>query len=59
MSGHWLILSGMLIRNIDQVATKPVDIAGVKGVKMAVMCGREHGAPNFSLRQFQVEPGGH
>jgi quercetin dioxygenase-like cupin family protein len=26
---------------------------------MAMMCGREHGAPNFSLRQFRVEAGGH
>ena len=28
------------------------------GVKMAIMCGREDGAPTFSLRQFKVEPGG-
>lgn len=31
----------------------------MQGVTMAVMVGREHGAPNFALRQFQVEPGGH
>jgi len=49
----------MLIRNIDSVTTKPMDMPGVKGVKMAIMCGREDGAPTFSLRQFQVEPGGH
>lgn len=48
----------MLIRNIDDVATKPVTMAGVQGAQMAIMCGREDGAPNFALRQFKVEPGG-
>lgn len=48
-----------LIRNIDEVGRKPMDMAGVKGVSMAVMVGREDGAPNFALRQFLVEPGGH
>lgn len=32
---------------------------GVRGASMALMCGREHGAPNFSLRHFLVEAGGH
>lgn len=49
----------MLIRNINEAAEKPVQMDGVKGVQMAVMCGREHGAPNFALRSFRVEPGGH
>lgn len=48
-----------LIRNLSEAAAKPVEMAGVKGVTMAVMVGREHGAPNFALRQFIVEPGGH
>lgn len=48
----------MLIRNIDEVQAKPVQMDGVKGVTMAVMVGREDGAPNFALRQFKVEPGG-
>lgn len=48
-----------LIRNLNEAAPKPVEMAGVKGVQMAVMVGREHGAPNFALRQFVVEPGGH
>lgn len=49
----------MLIRNIDDVQTSPVQMPGVQGAQMAIMCGREHGAPTFSLRQFKVEPGGH
>jgi quercetin dioxygenase-like cupin family protein len=48
-----------LIRNLGEASLTPVDMAGVKGVRMGIMCGREHGAPNFALRQFQVEPGGH
>ena len=49
----------MLIRNIHTTPTKPVAMDGVKGVKMALMVGRTDGAPNFALRSFEVEPGGH
>lgn len=49
----------MLIRNIDQTPGKPVGMAGAKDVEMAVMVGREDGAPNFALRQFRVAAGGH
>lgn len=48
----------MLIRNIDQTSRSPVKMEGVKGATMAVMVGREDGAPNFALRQFEIEPGG-
>src|SRR5688572_15679923 len=48
-----------LIRSLRDAPRKPVDMPGVKGVTMAVMVGREHGAPNFALRQFVLEPGGH
>ena len=49
----------MLIRNIQEARKKPVDMDGVKGIAMSVMVGREDGAPNFALRHFEVEPGGH
>lgn len=49
----------MLIRNIDDVEPRPVDIPGTQGVRMAMMVGREDGAPSFALRQFKVEKGGH
>lgn len=48
----------MLIRNIDQTSRSPVKMDGVKGAAMAVMVGREDGAPNFALRQFEIEAGG-
>jgi len=47
-----------MIRNIDEVRMSPVDMEGAEKVEMAVMVGREHGAPNFALRQFNVAPGG-
>ncbi len=47
-----------VIRNINEVDGKLVQMDGVKGVTMSLMVGREHGAPNFSLRHFRVAPGG-
>lgn len=47
-----------VIRNINSVPTSPVQMAGVNGAEMAIMVGREHGAPNFALRHFRVSPGG-
>lgn len=47
-----------VIRNINTVPTSPVQMAGVHGAEMAIMVGREHGAPNFALRHFRVTPGG-
>lgn len=49
----------MLIRNIEQIPLKPVEMPGAQGAHMAVMVGRADGAPNFALRQIQVQPGGH
>ncbi|MBC7834857.1 MAG: cupin domain-containing protein [Phycisphaerales bacterium] len=49
----------MVIRNINDVQQSPVTIPGVKGCTMAVMAGRADGCPNFSMRHFKVEPGGH
>lgn len=48
----------MVIRNINEMPLKPVEMPGVQGAEMAVMVGRGDGAPNFALRQFKVAPGG-
>lgn len=47
------------IRNLDEVEFAPVAMQGAQGASMAMMVGREHGAPNFAMRQFRVEAGGH
>lgn len=49
----------MLIRNLDEMPKTPVDMEGAEGITMAMMVGREDGAPNFSMRQFHIVPGGH
>ncbi|MFI4897232.1 MAG: cupin domain-containing protein [Phycisphaerales bacterium JB059] len=49
----------VVIRNIDEAERSEVQMEGVRGATMAVMVGREDGAPNFAVRQFVVEPGGH
>jgi len=49
----------MLIRNIEEVELTPVDMPGAEGARMAMMVGRADGAPSFSMRQFEVAPGGH
>lgn len=48
-----------MIRNIDDVELAPVAMEGASGVSMRIMAGRDDGAPNFAMRQFRVEPGGH
>lgn len=49
----------MLIRHADPSATIPVKMDGAKNVTMQVMVGRADHAPNFALRHFVVQPGGH
>lgn len=49
----------MLIRRTTDVPARPMEMDGVKDVSMRLMVGREDGAPNFSMRHFTVEPGGH
>ncbi len=49
----------MRIQPTEQIEAKPVNMDGAEGVTMRLLIGREHGAPNFAMRQFTVRPGGH
>ena len=49
----------MLIRRSEQVEPRTMDMAGASRVSMRLMVGRDDGAPNFAMRLFEVEPGGH
>jgi quercetin dioxygenase-like cupin family protein len=49
----------MLIRNVNEADYKPVTMPDVEGATMSVMVGRGDRAPNFALRSFIVQPGGH
>lgn len=49
----------MLVRRADELEGRPVAMEGALGVSMRLLVGRADGAPNFAMRQFTVEPGGH
>ena len=49
----------MIKRRPETEAGTPMAMPGVEGVTMRMMVGRDDGAPNFSMRHFTVEPGGH
>jgi quercetin dioxygenase-like cupin family protein len=49
----------MLIRRASDMPGQPMQMEGVKDVTMRLMVGRDDGAPNFAMRHFTVEPGGH
>jgi len=49
----------MLIRREEEVQGQTMQMDGVQGVTMRLMVGRSDGAPNFAMRHFTVEPGGH
>ena len=49
----------MLVRRAQEMQGKAVEMDGASGVTMRMMVGRSDGAPNFAMRHFTVEPGGH
>lgn len=49
----------MIVEKYDQVEKKNVEKEGVEGVSIRWLIGRNSGAPNFYMRLFEVEPGGH
>ena len=42
----------------DEVESKEVNVAGAEGVRVRWLISPEDGAPNFSMRRFEVAPGG-
>ena len=49
----------MKITKLDESAIVPVNLEGAKGASRQVPLGKAEGAPNFSIRVFTLEPGGH
>ena len=49
----------MIIRKLEDVARTGVDMDGVRGITKQLVLGSADGVPNFSIRVFTVEPGGH
>jgi len=49
----------MKVESIDHHEQTDVDMEGASGVRMRMLVGPQDGAPNFHMRHFEVEPGGH
>ena len=49
----------MNVQNYENVPQQPVDMEGSQGCQVRWLISEQGGAPNFAMRQFEVEPGGH
>jgi len=49
----------MKITSLQQCESRAVDMEGASGASRQVPIGKADGAPNFSVRVFTLEPGGH
>jgi quercetin dioxygenase-like cupin family protein len=49
----------MKLANINDVPKLPVKHAGAEGVTIQWLISKEDGAPNFAMRLFELQPGGH
>jgi quercetin dioxygenase-like cupin family protein len=48
----------MKVAKSINVAKKPVNVQGAKGVGIRVLISKDDGAPTFAMRMFELEPGG-
>ena len=48
----------MKVAHYENVEQKNVEMPGADGCKVRWLVGQQDGAPNFAMRQFEVEPGG-
>ncbi len=49
----------MQVKSSAEIESKPVDMEGSSGCHVRILVGQEQAAPNFVMRKFTVEPGGH
>ncbi len=49
----------MKITNLQKCESVTVNMEGAKGAARQLPLGKADGAPNFSIRVFTLEPGGH
>ena len=49
----------MKVTPSNAVEQQPVDMPGSQGCHVRWLIGRPDDAPNFAMREFQVDPGGH
>jgi len=49
----------MKVVNYEQIDSAPVEMEGAVGCRIRCLIGPEDAAPSFSMRQFEVAPGGY
>ncbi len=49
----------MIVKKYDEVEKSAIHMEGVKNASIRWLVGQDSGAPNFYLRLFELEPGGH
>jgi quercetin dioxygenase-like cupin family protein len=49
----------MKVNHYEDIQQSAVDMVGAHGCSVRWLVGREDGAPNFAMRQFEVAVGGH
>jgi quercetin dioxygenase-like cupin family protein len=49
----------MKVVDYEQIKQAPVDTEGAVGCQIRCLIGQPDGAPSFTMRHFEVAPGGH
>lgn len=49
----------MKVVNCQEIEAAPVEMNGAVGCKIRCLIGEPDGAPSFSMRQFEIAPGGY
>ena len=49
----------MKVVHYEQIEAAPVGMEGAVGCRIRCLVGPDDAAPSFSMRQFEVSPGGH
>jgi quercetin dioxygenase-like cupin family protein len=47
------------VQHYEQTKQQPVEMEGASGCRVRWLVDHRDGAPNFAMRHFEVEPGGH
>jgi quercetin dioxygenase-like cupin family protein len=48
----------MKVQHYEKIESQPVDMPGAEGCAVRWLIGQQDGAPNFAMRQFEVQQGG-
>jgi quercetin dioxygenase-like cupin family protein len=49
----------MKVMHYEKIQSAPVEMEGAANCRMRCLIGPDDNAPSFSMRQFEISPGGH